>query len=397
MVNNSDIEKIIKKGYSIILELNKYENDIVDLDDLEEINEKIKFLYSKVHVYDRVNYSELFDFFTKINFALDNLFEIKENFEFAEKAMNDYNKVNSNDEKNIVEWLFKYENELHIFDSSENVYSYLFKIKDIKENIIIDCSKYSVSYDFINTYWEKYYEIYVKYRPKEEYLDEIENHTISHYLGFNNKYLDVLEKYKKLPSRKVPESYFTNVIDIDELFNFYYKFQDIAEGENNKKQMDKFQNMKFVKDYNVNINKLFIIYNLIDLKTNHNISKKALQEFEKLNKNNEKEIIEWVIKFYEKGVNSFSEGIVRVHKNLLRLEGINEDLIVNISKYVESYDFPIIQAKQWEKIFIKYRIEESELNGTICRDLFDYLAYQNKYIDLLEKYERLPKLNKFEK
>ncbi len=397
MIDKLDLQLLIKEGKFIVNDLKANENDIIDLDILEEIYEKLKLLYSKIHVYYRVNYSEFFDFFTKINFALDNLFEIKENYEFAKKAMNDFNKINSNDEKNIVEWLFKYENELHFFDSSENVYSYLFKIKDIKENIIIDCSKYSESYDYINTYWDHYYDIYVKYRPEDEFLDEIENHTISYYLGFHNKYLDILEKYKKLPSGKVPESYFKNTIDIDELFDFYSKFQDIAEGENNKKQMDKFQNMKFVKDYNVNINKLFIIYNLIGLKTNHNISKKALQEFEKLDKNNEKEIVEWVIKFYEKGANTFPEGIVRVHKNLLRLEEVHEDLIVNISKYVESYDFPIIRAKQWEKIFIKYKIEECELNGTICRDLFDYLAYQNKYIDLLEKYERLPKLNKFEK
>jgi len=392
-----EIQLTIAKGNSIIKELTKYENDIINLDDLEEINEKLKKLYSEVHVYYRVNYPESFDFIYKVSSALENLFEFKENYEFSNKAMNEYNSLDLNDEKNIVEWLFKYENEFCFFEQSEKVYAYFFKIKDIKENIVIDCSKYSISYEFINKYEEHWGDIYEKYRPEEKFLDEIENHTISHYLGFHNKYLDILEKYKKLPSGKVPESYFTNVFDIDELLNFYSKFQDIAEGENNKKQMDKFQNMKFVKDYKVNINKLFIINNLFGLKTKHNISKKALQEFEKLNTNFEKEIVEWVIKFYEKGANTFPEGIVRVHKNLLRLKGINEDLIVNISKYVESYDFPIIQAKQWEKIFIKYRIEESELNGTICRDLFDYLAYQNKYIDLLEKYGRLPKLNKFEK
>ncbi|PQJ69656.1 hypothetical protein [Polaribacter butkevichii] len=393
----NEIKVIVKQGKSIIDKLKDYENDIVDLDNLEEINEELKKLYSEIHVYNRINNDESFDFFYKINSALENLFEFKENYEFSNKAMKEYNSLDLNDEKNIIEWIFKYENEFCFFEQSENVYAYLFKIKDIKENIVIDCSKYSVSYDFINKYGEHWGDIYEKYRPEEKFLDEIESHTIPYYLGFHNKHLDILEKYKKLPSGKVPESYFTNVFDIDELLNFYSKFKDIAEGEKNKKQMDKFQNMKFVKDYQVNINKLFIIYNLIGLKTKHNISKKALQAFKKLNKNNEKEILEWVIKFYEKGANIFPEGIVRVHKNLLRLEGINEDLIVNISKYVESYDFPIIQAKQWRKIFMKYRIEDSELNGTVCRDLFDYLAYQNKYIDLLEKYERLPKLKKIEK
>lgn len=198
MDNQIEIQLLAQKVKLILQELKQYDNEIVYLENLENFYKKLDYLYDKVPIYYRINHSNLFEKISKTLFVLGNLFELKENYELSKKAMDEYNSFDKNDERNIIEWLLKYENDFFISDDVVNVYDYWFKLKPIKENLIIDCSKYSVSYDFSNKYWEFWGEIFAKYRPKEKDLDKIQNHEIPHYLVFHNKYIDILEKYKKL-------------------------------------------------------------------------------------------------------------------------------------------------------------------------------------------------------
>ena len=198
-----EVQELVKEGNLMLQALAPYENEIIDLDDLESFNQRINQFYDDIPFLHRVNHSDLFRNLLNIVIGLNNLFELKAHFEIAKKAMREYHAMNKKDERNVIDWLLKYENDFMIFDSeNKNVYGYWFKLSSIKEHIIVDCTKYAVSYDFTEQYWMHWGEIFAKYRPADKDLDKIDYHEIPNYLAFHNKHIDLLIKYDKLPLSK---------------------------------------------------------------------------------------------------------------------------------------------------------------------------------------------------
>lgn len=148
---------------SFYIQFEDFKNSITPISEYENWFKTVKEVYDNVNLLTHTEFKFFYDF---SYFVVDNLFVlfIIENGEITQKALKEYDELDSSNEIDLLEWLLKYEdvrsifsNDLRKVGTSEK--KYLVKHK-IDKSIILDCSNYSSSFKF-----EK---IYNKHRDEKE-------------------------------------------------------------------------------------------------------------------------------------------------------------------------------------------------------------------------------------
>lgn len=103
--------------------------------------------------------------------------------------------------------------------------------------------------------------------------------------------------------------------------------------------------------------------------SSYSITKKAMEEYKALDISNEKELIEWVLKYednrlscvdYEKGKNW--------EQNNLILHGLDESVLIDCNKNSESLQFSEIQPKHYWELHEKYKMTSEEFKIEQAKD-----------------------------
>jgi len=137
-----------------------------------------------------------------------------------------------------------------------------------------------------------------------------------------------------------------------------------------------------------------------NLKSNHFIAIKALEVFENIEKNNETEIIDWLIK-YEENELFYSFGYTKIENwkqnNLIKFDEL-ENIVIDATKYRKSIEFSDVLEKTYNEYCAKYKPtnEIYEEYGGLEYKLSVYLSVRDLYPNILSKYniERKVKIRK---
>lgn len=164
-------QKGIEKAES---EFKEFENQIIDLEIIENWNNKWSELFNSVK-YMNLDYSFVSSFLSTY-YSAQNILSIKKDNPLAEKALTELNNFEISEQKKIINWLLKYkENQVYsasssykktenwnktnflIFKNGEDIFNDGLKYYD---NIIIDIKSYLNSIRFGEIYSKFYYEFY---------------------------------------------------------------------------------------------------------------------------------------------------------------------------------------------------------------------------------------------
>lgn len=164
-------------------------------------------------------------------------------------------------------------------------------------------------------------------------------------------------------------SLFNNSLtDIDDIEPFCRKYIHFYSKIDRKFAMRNIDELTDIFNFKVKIS------NLLDFKYFHPTSKRALEQYYLLDTQDEKSIIEWVLKYED--ADMVFPSIEKVHQYLFKIEP-NSNVIVDCSKYHESYDFPELHVAMWSSLFLKYKPHDRDLYKTAGDTLSDYLKFQN--------------------
>ena len=138
-------------------------------------------------------------------------------------------------------------------------------------------------------------------------------------------------------------------------------------------------------------NSIYVNVKYIDnLIAYHSIATNALETFNNIEKNNETEIINWLIK-YEENELFYSFGYTKIENweqnNLIKFEKL-ENIIIDATKYRKSIEFSDVLEKTYNEYCIKYKPTNeiyAEYGGLEYK-LSDYLSVRNLYPNILSKY-----------
>jgi len=146
-------------------EFSKFKNNLTSIDDFCEWSENCKKLYDEIDVYERMTYRYVKPLHELVynNSAIQNLITFHP---LAKKAKDDFYKLNRDNDRDLIEWVLKYEqNEL----ANEPCK----KVKNWKQNplifhpidnsIVLDCRGYQESLQFSEIHHKYYWELYYKY------------------------------------------------------------------------------------------------------------------------------------------------------------------------------------------------------------------------------------------
>lgn len=184
-------------------EFKKFENNITDIETLVIWLENVTELFAQVR-YKIWNYSFV-EPFVSLYTTVENISELITNYSIAKKAMIEFNNIDISNEKEVVNWLVKYENnELYISYGYKTLENWkknnLIVFNNSKiglENIIIDAKKYRQSIEFGKNYSDLYYEYLEKYSPTKELYDIYGsfNGELSEYISVRELFPEILKKY----------------------------------------------------------------------------------------------------------------------------------------------------------------------------------------------------------
>jgi len=137
----------------------EFKNTVTLVEDVDSWYNQIKEVYDGINLFDHMEFKFYYDF---SNLVVDNMFVhfIVENGEISKQALQDYEKIDCENEYEIIEWLLKYQDVRSIFSDDLN------KSKDWEkrslvmhkeeESIVLDCSNFRSSFKFEEIYNKHY-------------------------------------------------------------------------------------------------------------------------------------------------------------------------------------------------------------------------------------------------
>ncbi|OAD45597.1 hypothetical protein [Polaribacter atrinae] len=127
---------------------------------------------------------------------------------------------------------------------------------------------------------------------------------------------------------------------------------------------------------------------LFELKKDQEFADKAMEEYRSFNSKNEINLIEWILK-YQRSLEHFCDNSENEYNLYQKLNTTKLNVIVDITKYKNSYEFNIKYWNHWLDIYFKYRPEkDKDLNKIKEHTIENYLIYHNKYIEIIKKYNK---------
>jgi hypothetical protein len=147
-----------------------------------------------------------------------------------------------------------------------------------------------------------------------------------------------------------------NVTDIETFFKWSIQVENFYDSINIYERIS----LKFVKPISDLFHKNSYIQSLI---TFYPFANKAMKDFKSLDKLNESELIEWVLKYDD---NELSYGdYIKVNnweQNNLIQHAFDNSIVLDCSKYAQSLQFSEIQPKHYWELFEKYKITSTQFN-----------------------------------
>lgn len=146
---------LTEKIDSFYIQFESFKNSITPIAEYENWFKNVKEVYDSINLFTHTEFKFFYNFSC---FVVDNLFVqfIVENGEITQKAINEYNNLDTNNEIDLLEWRLKYKDVKSIFSGDlikigDWKNKQLFKHK-IEESIILDCSNYSSTFKFEEIY-----------------------------------------------------------------------------------------------------------------------------------------------------------------------------------------------------------------------------------------------------
>ncbi len=212
--------------------------------------------------------------------------------------------------------------------------------------------------------WDIYFKFY-----EEEKVSFV--HTLEFSINLQ-KIDNAIEDFNRLSA--------SGLVSIQELVNWYDQHKSLADELNLN---DPFVSLKY-KAFEY-IDSLYS--KVSDLVHNYNenyLAKEALREYEKLNKDDEKMIVSWLLKHESKYFFSLKKTDNWEKTGILILE-TEPSLVVDCSDFLDSFLYNDIYYRHYDEIMTRYEPtkEHFEQNGgSVERSLESYLKLHNKYTDL---------------
>ncbi|GGG51619.1 hypothetical protein [Bizionia arctica] len=159
----SNIEIVLK-------EFNQFKNNVTSITEFCQWQKEVEKLYDSVETMDRMNYKFL-NPLSSLHFNNSYIQDLITLHPYAKQAIKDYNEINIQDEPELIEWLFKYEdNELDYGDYVRvDNWQHNNLILHAQDNsVVIDCTGYSESILFSKIYPDHYSVLFEKYQITDE-------------------------------------------------------------------------------------------------------------------------------------------------------------------------------------------------------------------------------------
>jgi len=159
------------------LEFKQFKNDITELEVFCEWSNNVEKMYFNIDSLERLRNKSLIPLFDLIssNFHIQ---ELIKSYPLALQAMGEFNKINTTNEQELIDWLFKYEdNELDYGDyvKVDNWKKNNLILHSLDNSVVIDSCKYSSSLMFSDVYSEHYWNLFEKYKITEEEFELAKN------------------------------------------------------------------------------------------------------------------------------------------------------------------------------------------------------------------------------
>jgi hypothetical protein len=172
-------------------------------------------------------------------------------------------------------------------------------------------------------------------------------------------------------------NYKNSTVELDDLEEFYKKLEKLYSEVHVYYRLNNSSSFEFFCKIYSELEELF------ELKNDQKFADKAMKEYNSFDSNNEIYLIEWILK-YERLDNFYdsSDNDYNLHQKLNTTE---LNIIVDITKYKNSYDFNIKYWNHWLDIYFKYRpVKDEDLNKIKEHTIVNYLIFHNKYIEIQE-------------
>lgn len=160
---------------TIYAEFNQFKNNVTDIYDFCDWNLTVNKLFDEIDPFERLNLKFIQPLSTLVgkNSWFHNLISL---YPFATKAMEEFYKLKSSNEIELIKWVLKYE-------ENELSYGNYEKVKDWEQNnlilhsldkrIVLDCTGYEHSLKFSVTHSKYYWELHEKYQiTHEQFVNE---------------------------------------------------------------------------------------------------------------------------------------------------------------------------------------------------------------------------------
>jgi len=161
------LQKQIETAFS---EFNKFKNDVTDIEDFCNWDSHIQNLYKNINIADRFKLK-----FTKdiMDLAHEDLYiqKLITSFPLAKKAIKEFNNLNSSNEKELIKWVIKHEENELSFRAYEKVNNWEQNnliLHSLDKSIVIDCTNYHESLQFSEIHPKYYWELFEKYKITTE-------------------------------------------------------------------------------------------------------------------------------------------------------------------------------------------------------------------------------------
>ncbi|WP_152287544.1 hypothetical protein [Flavicella marina] len=188
---------LINRIASLQTKYNVFKNQVTPITEVYPIIKESKQIYESLTWDDQLNYefaNQANKLYTSNSFVID----LIERNDIAIAAMEEYSKIDVKDEKSIIKWLLKHDDNYFIsdFEKMENWEYSHYLTPEYMDAIVIDCTDYTAGIVLYETFVKHYHEVMWKYRPTEEHEKIAGKHPIilslPSLLTWHMKYQDLL-------------------------------------------------------------------------------------------------------------------------------------------------------------------------------------------------------------
>jgi len=160
-------QSIVKQ---VFIDFQKYKSDVTVIEEFCEWSDYIEKLFFNIDTIERLRNKSLQPLFSLLS-NNSHIQKLIKSHPFAVQAMKEFDAINVLNEKDLIDWLLKYEvNELDYGDyvKIDNWEINNLILHPLDNSVVIDCSGYSESLMFSEVHPKFYWKLFEKYKITED-------------------------------------------------------------------------------------------------------------------------------------------------------------------------------------------------------------------------------------